>query len=1736
MDLNIPDYLLKAVFSIIKKYNNRLISKSNLTHPKYYVRNIIMVRSIVKVFLITVLTYLTLTASSITVQGDIYSSTWSSDTVFVAGNLKVNYGAILTIEPGTEVIFEGEYYISVNGRINALGEENNMIEFYPVEDVSWQGIIFESHEYNLDDSSSIVYCDLRGVNAGSLVTTLFVYNYKFVNINNCNIHDNYQGSSGGGVRIVDAEVNISFCNFSNNEAWNGGAISCGRDAKVTISNNILTSNKALGAGGAISIFDADLIVISKNFISKNVAESGAGYRGGGGIQISNSNCYIIDNVIADNKVNNGDGGGISLYGGLLVQNNLIINNSATNGGGIYDSGADVQYSNNTIVNNSADHGGGMHIISANYTNCLVTNSIVCSNSATLGDQIYLNYSSSVSFNYNNIQGGKDSFGYSSTDLEIGESSYLRNIDVDPRFKNPNTEEILSFDQAIDDWSLNPNSFLINSGKNQNFNPYNGMFDIGEYPRIFDGDIDMGISEYQNLPDQIPQINIELKNIDFGIINLNTYSHSQNLLIENIGHSGLNVSNLSAPNGFLISTSGGNYSNSLDNLNILAKSDTSIQIVFNPLLRKTYEDSLRIESNSDSNGNLYVKVAGDGRKITHISGIITSNLTIDDYIFIDEDLIIADNVTLTILPGSVVNVSEGKRIDVKGRIIAEGSEADSIIFTSVDTTGFYAKRYEVDGGWEGIFFDNSDGLLTANDTSKFDFCKIEYCKYNEIRSSAYKGAIKVIKYSKVVINNSLFYRNYFYSYYSTGGAIYCESSSPIIKNNTFLFNYAKSGGGAIFCTGENSSPYISNNIFKNNSSDEGGAIHSYQYSSPIIKHNTIEDNDSRHEGGGIFCETRSRAVISTNLIYRNKSSAGGGISINSKNCIISNNQVMNNYASNNGGGLYLAYFADGTGALEIKGNIIANNTAIYSGGGLSLLSSAVLVNNTIVNNKSRTFSGIDGKPDIYNTILWGNTSEYGVEFLIDTIKTYNNSIFLRDKNELAAQTIENRNIDNVLNIAPKFFNPTNGSGFEFDALVADWSLNDSSLAIDGGAIRTDSLAVDSLDVLGNNRIYNMKIDIGAIESQFLAAQYSFLSLSKTIINFIPNNLLEVSSPQKITINNYGFIPVTTEEIVMPVGFKIKHESETVYSTTLSSFIIAPKSRIVLEVVFVPMVAKQYNETLSIVSSCTQNPILIGSLSGKGTRSIVVHGVLDSNMVWSDSVLVIGDLEITENSIITINPGTRVLFDGHFTITSKGAIKSNGVKNDSIYFTLNDPSTYIKGDFLTGWGGIIFSSSLNGSNKSSLKYTVFSKANAEYYKSTLYIQSLENDIEHCRFNDNYSYLAGAIKLEANINIKHCTFTNNESENYGGAISCRGSGIIIDSCFFKSNIARSGGGAINATRNITISNSTFYENQAERGGALLVRTDENELEIVNNIVSNNYASEYGGGIVASGNNFSMINNLIINNSTKYYGGGIFYSDGRADDLQTRIALFVNNTISNNKSEQTEGGGLYIDKHSPNGHISLFNNIFSGNMASDTSSQFFVYDERNYSFWNCNIQGFTVIDSDTGLFNNNIFGIPKFIAPSDSAGIKFDGLSANWRLSNDSPCLNRGTEDISDYELPHFDIEGNNRVFGKIDLGAYENQLIVSIPENTVSSPSNYDLKQNYPNPFNPVTKIEYSLPQKTFVTLTVFDVLGNKVRNLVNKVKIQGVHEVEFNSMNISSGIYFYSLITNKKTITKKMIVLK
>ena len=93
----------------------------------------------------------------------------------------------------------------------------------------------------------------------------------------------------------------------------------------------------------------------------------------------------------------------------------------------------------------------------------------------------------------------------------------------------------------------------------------------------------------------------------------------------------------------------------------------------------------------------------------------------------------------------------------------------------------------------------------------------------------------------------------------------------------------------------------------------------------------------------------------------------------------------------------------------------------------------------------------------------------------------------------------------------------------------------------------------------------------------------------------------------------------------------------------------------------------------------------------------------------------------------------------------------------------------------------------------------------------------------------------------------------------------------------------------------------------------------------------------------------------------------------------------------------------------------------------------------------------------------------------------------------------------------------------------------------PEIFALHQNYPNPFNPTTQIRYDLPEDQFVSIAIYDVMGRKIRSLMNTGQTAGFHSVRWDAKNdmgegVAAGLYIYTIQAGEFRAMKKMVLLK
>jgi hypothetical protein len=161
--------------------------------------------------------------------------------------------------------------------------------------------------------------------------------------------------------------------------------------------------------------------------------------------------------------------------------------------------------------------------------------------------------------------------------------------------------------------------------------------------------------------------------------------------------------------------------------------------------------------------------------------------------------------------------------------------------------------------------------------------------------------------------------------------------------------------------------------------------------------------------------------------------------------------------------------------------------------------------------------------------------------------------------------------------------------------------------------------------------------------------------------------------------------------------------------------------------------------------------------------------------------------------------------------------------------------------------------------------------------------------------------------------------------------------------------------------------------------------------------------------------------------------------------------------------------------------------------------------------------------LFSQQMTPLSFEIPANDSVKLIFDLFVPVTKSSH--------SKDIWTDTITIFNNSKNNSAQ---DIAILSDITLGNIDEEKI--PISFKLFQNYPNPFNPTTKIKYSIPSSENVKMKIFDVLGHEIINLVNDYKSAGTYEIEFDAKNLSSGIYFYRIISGKYLETKKMLLLR
>lgn len=385
------------------------------------------------------------------------------------------------------------------------------------------------------------------------------------------------------------------------------------------------------------------------------------------------------------------------------------------------------------------------------------------------------------------------------------------------------------------------------------------------------------------------------------------------------------------------------------------------------------------------------------------------------------------------------------------------------------------------------------------------------------------------------------------------------------------------------------------------------------------------------------------------------------------------------------------------------------------------------------------------------------------------------------------------------------------------------------------------------------------------------------------------------------------------------------------------------------------------------------------------------------------------------------------------------------------------------------------------------------------------------------------------DAVFNMENCTVFGNTAIKYGG---------IRITIFGYPN-------SYNVYTNIN--SSTIFNNSAVDVYGGLGLTVPSNCTIKNTIIAGNFA--YNNGTTPSPSNLTGSSGSVTVNSAGY---NIFQNIDRltiVGEINNGIGLdpLLLQLADNNSSNGTQTCAIAenspakdaIPSNSPNGapEFDQRGAIRNGN-----------YDIGAYEYWTDNALPVELSSFTAKLVNKQVLLRWRTESEVNNYGFEVQKLEANSLESEWESIV--FVEGYGNSNSPKEYLYADNNLIGESKIlyrlkqidndGKFEYSKSVGIE----ILPNEYALFQNYPNPFNPVTKIGFRIPEKSEVTITVYDILGNKIMDLLKDQKSAGDHVVNLNMENQPSGIYFYTIIASNpddKSInyffeSKKMTLLK
>ena len=589
--------------------------------------------------------------------------------------------------------------------------------------------------------------------------------------------------------------------------------------------------------------------------------------------------------------------------------------------------------------------------------------------------------------------------------------------------------------------------------------------------------------------------------------------------------------------------------------------------------------------------------------------------------------------------------------------------------------------------------------------------------------------------------------------------------------------------------------------------------------------------------------------------------------------------------------------------------------------------------------------------------------------------------------------------------------------------------------------------------------------------------------------------------------------------------------------------------------------------------------------------------------ASSVVAAKNLDLSNNNSST-NGGAINLYESSLKLHN-AQIYLNGSETYGGAINCNNSDLEIKGSDVynnSSWaGGAIFVDSLstcfvddvnfnnNGANRGGAIAT-FRGGRLTVHESDFY-QNSANGWEENVDPDFPTYAGGGAiyqEFADTLEVSNTSFsTNSATAGPGGAMALyHGTEVICSELFVRNNSSGGGGGGICFLRpdNVSFNGGVFMDNisNGNSGGGIFFGTEslQDTIEMTGTfshlLFVNNWALYGGGGFMAWNATLDLFNSTFTmneandnNGETSWQGGGLgIHSETSANILNT---IFYDN-FPNSIHDGTPGSGFDIN-------YSLTEEFWSGDNNSYDTDPLFVdvdsYDFRLQTGSPCIDAGTSDLDGDgvQDYFDFNgaapdlgaiewMVGAPEllnsFVDEQDSSVILTwnpvvsDDLQY-YRLQRSSDSLFSSIDDenfVTDITYTDGDVEWNQEYFYRVSayLGYWTDQsnttsIILGSLDINEDQPlaESYKVYQNFPNPFNPTTTISYKLPKDSHVQITIYDMMGRLVKNLISGYHISGYRTIKWDATNnkgesVSTGMYLYVVDAGEFKQARKMLFIK